>query len=186
MLWYPPTQKSKDFSLTIFDPNQNLNSNQTPESWDLLEVWCQDCRTCTELDVKCSEQLDMGGHLFYYTGAAMIIWWLCQTFNCWTPFLTIKPRQRKALIQRRVNVVVLDQSQNRTKVPWVQSTRMSACQRLCWDSPDILGALCSPIDSIVVSLFKNSCHNPSDSWIGRRQCNLHTNFATVGTRDASE
>ena len=65
------TKKSKDFSLTIFiyiytifDPNQNQNSNQTPESWDLLEVWCQDCRTWAELDVKCSEQLDMGGHLF--------------------------------------------------------------------------------------------------------------------------
>ena len=70
----------------------------------------------------------------------------------------IKPRQRKALIQTHVNVVVLDKSKNRTKVPWIQSTRMSACQRLCWDSPDILGALCSPIDSIAVSLFTNSCH----------------------------
>ena len=49
----------------------------------------------------------------------------------------IKPRQRKALIQTHVNVVVLDQSQNPTKMPWIQSTRMSACQRLCWDSPDL-------------------------------------------------
>ena len=62
------TKKSKDFSLTIFDPNQNVNSNQTPESWDLLEVWCQDCRTCAELDVKCSEQLDRGGDIFIIQG----------------------------------------------------------------------------------------------------------------------
>ena len=135
-----------------------------PGLQNLSRAWCEMQRTIRQ---------GRRGY-FYYTGTAMIIWWPCQAFfwalivcNCSTPFL-IKPRQRKALIQTRVKCRrfgSIPKSYRSALGPIYPDVCLS--KTLLGLTFHILGALCSPIDSIAVSLSTNSCHSPSESWLGR-------------------